>query len=174
MGRQGPIPCKSNFSIPADATAGIYALYWVWNFPKLETPGYSELYTTCMDVEVVAGNSSGSAPVSPAPDTPVAPPPAVAPPVGSGSGGPRTITRTRHHTKTVPGAVEIVTKTVTEKFSPAPPLDNANIVVQTLNLETFITLTRTVVATMTPLAAVLDDSNVVIQDLNLTGAAVPS
>jgi hypothetical protein len=174
MGRQGPIPCKSNFSIPADATPGIYALYWVWNFPKLETPGYSELYTTCMDVEVVAGNSSSSASVSPVPDTPVAPPPAVAPQPSNGDRGPRTITHTRHHTKTVPGAVEIITKTVIEMISAAPVLDNANVVIQTLSLETFITLTRTVAAAVTPLPPVLDDSNVVIQTINLTGAAVPS
>ena len=60
MGRKGPINCQSHFTIPADTKPGIYALYWVWDFTKLTAvdPSYVEMYTSCMDVEVVAGNGS--------------------------------------------------------------------------------------------------------------------
>jgi hypothetical protein len=69
LGRKGPINCQSHFTIPAGTAPGIYALYWVWDFTKLTAidPSYLELYTSCMDVEVVA--SDGSPAPAPAADS---------------------------------------------------------------------------------------------------------
>src|SRR5437762_12781824 len=67
MGRNGPINCQSRFTIPAGTAPGIYALYWVWDFPKLTAidPSYVEMYTSCMDVEVVAGGTTSPPPALP-------------------------------------------------------------------------------------------------------------
>ncbi|GAO50185.1 hypothetical protein SAICODRAFT_27712 [Saitoella complicata NRRL Y-17804] len=54
LGRDGPIPCEGTFTIPSGTAPGLYMLAWVWNFPKVLEEGYQEIYTTCMDVEVLA------------------------------------------------------------------------------------------------------------------------
>ncbi|BFZ64731.1 hypothetical protein YB2330_005883 [Saitoella coloradoensis] len=54
LGRDGPIPCEGTFTIPSGTAPGLYMLAWVWNFPKVLDEGYQEIYTTCMDVEVLA------------------------------------------------------------------------------------------------------------------------
>ncbi|EXJ68518.1 uncharacterized protein A1O5_08311 [Cladophialophora psammophila CBS 110553] len=51
--------CQQDIQIPADAPSGQpYTLYWVWDWPTLPgTPGFpngkQEIYTTCMDVDIV-------------------------------------------------------------------------------------------------------------------------
>jgi hypothetical protein len=62
MNRTGPTNCQSHFTIPKNTQPGIYALYWVWDFTKLTAvdPSYLELYTSCMDVEIVADDDSSS------------------------------------------------------------------------------------------------------------------
>lgn len=101
MGRNGPINCQSHFTIPADTAPGIYSLYWVWDFTKLTAvdPSYLEMYTSCMDVEVVGKNGS-----------PAAPPPGRPTPADPSSSTTRS-TQT-HHTKTVIGNATTITHTV--------------------------------------------------------------
>lgn len=54
--------CQQDILLPADIPVGQpYTLYWVWDWPTLPgTPGYpdgkQELYTTCMDIDIVAGS----------------------------------------------------------------------------------------------------------------------
>ena len=77
-----------------------------------------------MDIEIVGGGSSGS-------NVALPPAPAPAPPAP-----PKTVTHTRHHTKTLPGVV------VTPTTNPgAVPFAN-NVLVYTV--EKFVTVTRTV------------------------------
>lgn len=56
--------CQSDVAIPANAPSGKpYTLYWVWDWPTApgadpDLPnGKQEIYTTCMDVDVVAGSN---------------------------------------------------------------------------------------------------------------------
>lgn len=145
MGRKGPINCQSHLTIPADTQPGIYALYWVWDFTKLTAvdPSYVEIYTSCMDVEVVAGDGS--------------PPPAA---TTSSKGGRKTTstrshdpthdskpctltsTRTLHHTTTVTHPP----KPVSEKPPCEKPTssNNVDVVFTTIYTEKFVTVTRTV------------------------------
>ncbi|KAJ5492652.1 hypothetical protein N7539_001398 [Penicillium diatomitis] len=53
--------CQQDIQLPSTAPSGkLYTLYWVWDWPTLpgKDPTYpkgkAEIYTTCMDVEVVA------------------------------------------------------------------------------------------------------------------------
>ncbi|KAL2864185.1 uncharacterized protein BJX67DRAFT_227666 [Aspergillus lucknowensis] len=55
--------CQSDVAIPANAPSGKpYTLYWVWDWPTAPRAdpglpnGKQEIYTTCMDVDVVAGS----------------------------------------------------------------------------------------------------------------------
>jgi len=150
MGRTGPTNCQSHFTIPAGTEPGIYALYWVWDFTKLTAvdPTYLELYTSCMDVEVVAndGTSSASA-LAPAP----------APPASNANKGgtPTTIVTVNGPAPAASGdsynSPPIVTKTrlhyytVTESASFTPIAKNpVNIVYTTVYTEKIITVTRTI------------------------------
>jgi hypothetical protein len=147
MGRKGPINCQSHFTIPAGTKPGVYALYWVWDFTKLTAvdPSYVEMYTSCMDVEVVASDESAP------------PPPVSTSPKGgrktttTSSCDPtqdpkpvihtKTTTRTRHHTKTVTGHP----KGTTGRPSRKPFTSNkaVNVVYTTIYTEKFVTVTRT-------------------------------
>ena len=104
----------------------------MWDFTKLTAvdPSYLELYTSCMDVEVVAGDgSTGSPAATTSANAAPAPPPA--------QSGATRITRTNYYTTTVTGA----TLTVTDTATPAVPTGNVN--VKTVFSTTFITITRT-------------------------------
>jgi hypothetical protein len=148
MGRVGPINCQSHFVIPANTKPGIYSLYWVWDFTKLTAtdPSYLELYTSCMDVEVVAGDSNS---VAPAFESPTAQSPAAAPASTSSvkpanpmtlSVGSTFITRTRLHTKTVTGGMVTVTQTVTRGAAHVPQ----NVALETIYTTEIVTVTTTV------------------------------
>ena len=57
--------CQNNIAIPADAATGKpYTIYWVWDWPTEPgvdpnlPKGKAELYTTCMDVDIVAKPAS--------------------------------------------------------------------------------------------------------------------
>ncbi|KAE9973723.1 hypothetical protein BLS_003467 [Venturia inaequalis] len=56
--------CETNFQIPEDAKAGTLAVYWVWQWPSLPDMnpngplGKDEMYTTCLDVQVVTDKST--------------------------------------------------------------------------------------------------------------------
>ncbi|CAK7215536.1 hypothetical protein SCUCBS95973_002508 [Sporothrix curviconia] len=66
--------CQNDIQLPSDLVAGSnYTLYWIWNWPTfnvagsptdIPSAGYNvtllQHYTSCMDVSVVAGNTSGS------------------------------------------------------------------------------------------------------------------
>ena len=60
--------CQQDIQLPEDAQAGQpYTLYWVWDWPTLPgTAGFpngkQEIYTTCMDVDIVG--DTGTVPVS--------------------------------------------------------------------------------------------------------------
>jgi hypothetical protein len=60
--------CQQDIQLPSDLQSGKpYTLYWVWDWPTMPgTPGFpqgkQEIYTTCMDVDIVA--DSGIVPVS--------------------------------------------------------------------------------------------------------------
>jgi hypothetical protein len=60
--------CQQDIQMPDDVESGQpYTLYWVWDWPTLPgTPGFpdgkQEIYTTCMDVDIVG--DTGIAPVS--------------------------------------------------------------------------------------------------------------
>jgi len=151
LGRTGPTNCQSHFTIPAGTAPGIYALYWVWDFTKLTAvdPSYLELYTSCMDVEVVAGDGTPS--VSAPALAPAPPPPASNANTGS--------TSTTLVTMISPAAAAggntcnaqpIVTQTiystltVTESAGFTPATTNpVNIVYTTVYTEQFVTVTRT-------------------------------
>jgi hypothetical protein len=56
--------CQQNIALPTNAPVGKpYTLYWVWDWPTLpgidpDLPqGKNEIYTTCMDVDVIQGNT---------------------------------------------------------------------------------------------------------------------
>ncbi|RKK69816.1 hypothetical protein BFJ69_g12393 [Fusarium oxysporum] len=50
--------CQIDVRLPADISSW-YTLYWVWDWPDVR-PGLSkEIYTSCMDVEVLPGYSDG-------------------------------------------------------------------------------------------------------------------
>ena len=54
------LKCQSDVQIPSEAgTAGMYTLYWVWEWPTLDTKTgaviTNESYTTCMDIDMTAG-----------------------------------------------------------------------------------------------------------------------
>jgi hypothetical protein len=155
MGRTGPTNCQSHLTIPADTKPGIYALYWVWNFPKVPLsidPTYSEVYTSCMDVEVVAGDgtssSSASSPAA-ADDTAAetatltqetAAAKTAAPHVQNGHF--TTITRTRRHTR-----FDTIYKTITKEFTQTAADESfayatagANVEVEVVHREKWITI----------------------------------
>jgi len=138
MGRTGPTNCQSHITIPAGTKPGIYALYWVWDFTKLTAvdPSYLELYTSCMDVEVVAGGQEAST----GNQGSVAPAPAASSPAGNVA-KPNVVTSTRVHTKTVTGPVVKITRQLT-----TPPARAEDVVLTTLWTEKFITVTKTVIA----------------------------
>jgi hypothetical protein len=49
--------CQQDIAIPSDLTPGsTYTLYWVWDWPSL-TSGVQEIYTTCMDIDIVESSS---------------------------------------------------------------------------------------------------------------------
>lgn len=56
--------CEVDFQIPTDAKAGTLAVYWVWQWPSLPDMnpngplGKDEMYTTCLDVQVVTDKST--------------------------------------------------------------------------------------------------------------------
>ena len=56
--------CQNNIAIPTDAATGKYTLYWVWDWPTEPgvdpnlPKGKAEIYTTCMDVDIVAKPAS--------------------------------------------------------------------------------------------------------------------
>jgi len=50
--------CRNKVQIPDDVMEGLYTIYWVWDWPTSSgTPGdlegKTEIYTTCLDIEVV-------------------------------------------------------------------------------------------------------------------------
>lgn len=144
MGRKGPINCQSHFTIPSNTKPGIYALYWVWNFPKLTAidPTYLELYTSCMDVEVVAANGSS---IAPAPSSngkkSIASKSATAKSEDSKHHATK-VTRTRHHTKTVTAAGTTVTgKARAGLFGSS---SGGGVIYSTKFTEKFVTVTQTV------------------------------
>jgi hypothetical protein len=154
LGRKGPIPCESHFTIPADTAPGIYALYWVWDFTKLTAvdPSYVEMYTSCMDVEIVAGDSSGASASSgssgnnaavSADNAPAAASPTDNTPAATDDPTkPRRITRTRKHTRTITGPAVTITEYITR--GDTLPTDVANnVVISTILEEKWVTITRT-------------------------------
>lgn len=63
--------CQQDLALPSDAPSGKpYTLYWVWDWPTAAgvdpslPDGKAEIYTTCMDVDVVDSSSSSSKQVS--------------------------------------------------------------------------------------------------------------
>ncbi|KAJ9664141.1 hypothetical protein H2198_000359 [Neophaeococcomyces mojaviensis] len=60
----GDLWCQQDIKIPDTAPSGKpYTLYWVWDWPTMPgTAGFpngkQEIYTTCMDVDVVAGTGA--------------------------------------------------------------------------------------------------------------------
>lgn len=58
--------CQQDIQLPASAPSGKpYTLYWVWDWPTLPgTEGFpegkQEIYTTCMDIDITAGNLGGN------------------------------------------------------------------------------------------------------------------
>ncbi|KAL2445748.1 hypothetical protein ABEF95_010606 [Exophiala dermatitidis] len=58
--------CQQDIQLPADAPTGKpYTLYWVWDWPTMPgTPGFpngkQEIYTTCMDVDIVSDDGVGT------------------------------------------------------------------------------------------------------------------
>jgi hypothetical protein len=99
-----------------------------------------------MDIEIVAGDSSSASADGSASPVAAVPAASVSPDVATPNDnpqGPITITRTRHHTKTVPGEIAVVTKTITE-ILPQAAFNPNNIVVQTIQTEKWVTVTRTV------------------------------
>ncbi len=62
MGRN--LWCQNNIELPKDAKIGqLYTLYWVWDWPTAPNVnptlprGKAEIYTSCMDIEVVDSKS---------------------------------------------------------------------------------------------------------------------
>lgn len=63
--------CQNDISLPQDAPVGKpYTLYWVWDWPTFEnTPKQmEELYTSCMDVDIIAGDLGTNKKVAPPAD----------------------------------------------------------------------------------------------------------
>ena len=63
--------CQNDISLPQDAPTGKpYTLYWVWDWPTFENDPnqVEEIYTTCMDVDIVAGDSGTNKKISPPAD----------------------------------------------------------------------------------------------------------
>lgn len=58
--------CQQDIQLPSDAPTGKpYTLYWVWDWPTMpDTPGFpngkQEIYTTCMDIDIVDSDSVGT------------------------------------------------------------------------------------------------------------------
>ncbi|KAJ4516192.1 hypothetical protein HRR83_005496 [Exophiala dermatitidis] len=58
--------CQQDIQLPADAPTGKpYTLYWVWDWPTMPgTPGFpngkQEIYTTCMDIDIVSDDGVGT------------------------------------------------------------------------------------------------------------------
>jgi hypothetical protein len=101
------------------------------------------MYTSCMDVEVVAGDGTSAAAPAVVAGTDAASP-AVATP-STDDTQPKRITRTRRHTRTIKGAVKTVTERITRGAFAALPtnLPADNVVIETVRVEKFITITRT-------------------------------
>lgn len=65
LGTQGnDLPCQNDVQLPKDAgTSGTYTLYWVWEWPTLDTTGNivaNESYTTCMDIDMTSKKLANS------------------------------------------------------------------------------------------------------------------
>lgn len=142
MGRKGPINCQSHFTIPADTQPGIYALYWVWDFTKLTAidPTYLELYTSCMDVEVVAGNQKSTSPTTKSKGHKSQAKHCTS--KAHGHSQPK-VTRTLHDTKTVTTHVT-TTPTGSVNQGGSKQVKSGDIVYSTVHIEKFITVTRTI------------------------------
>jgi len=60
----GDIWCQQDIAVPSDAPSGKpYTLYWVWDWPTMPgteglAEGKQEIYTTCMDVDIVSEGAS--------------------------------------------------------------------------------------------------------------------
>ncbi|RMZ76109.1 hypothetical protein DV737_g4970, partial [Chaetothyriales sp. CBS 132003] len=60
--------CQQDIALPSDLEVGsLYTLYWVWDWPTMPgTTGFpdgkQELYTTCIDIEIVANESVAAIP----------------------------------------------------------------------------------------------------------------
>lgn len=58
--------CQQDIALPASAPSGQpYTLYWVWDWPTApgapgEPDGKQELYTTCMDVDIVSSSGTSN------------------------------------------------------------------------------------------------------------------
>jgi hypothetical protein len=50
--------CRNMISIPSDIRATILSLYWVWDWPtnKGRLDEKEEIYTTCMDIDLIMDN----------------------------------------------------------------------------------------------------------------------
>lgn len=152
MGRKGPINCQAHATIPVGTAPGVYALYWVWDFTKLTAvdPSYVEMYTSCMDVEVVADAGSTSSTTTTTTTTTIT----------KTKGGKKTATtascdstdhpkphsrsktRTHHHTKTVTHTPKAATQKPPCESS--APNSGVEVVYTTIYTEKFITVTRSV------------------------------
>ncbi|PPJ55130.1 hypothetical protein CBER1_09963 [Cercospora berteroae] len=45
--------CKANVALPVLPTNTTYTLYWIWDWPFTSREAPAQLYTTCMDVDIV-------------------------------------------------------------------------------------------------------------------------
>lgn len=54
--QNGDLWCQADARIPGDIR-GDYTIYWVWDWPSSPTDGYPsgqpEIYTSCMEVDIV-------------------------------------------------------------------------------------------------------------------------
>lgn len=67
-GRDGPRNCQSFVTLPSSLSAGTYELIWLWNFPKVA--GVVEMYSSCMDVQVLPADQDQAQAASAATATP--------------------------------------------------------------------------------------------------------
>ena len=65
QGSSGTVICQTDVSLPSNLSVGdVYTIYWVWDWPTLTT-NTQEIYTTCMDIQIVDGSSSSTTSGSP-------------------------------------------------------------------------------------------------------------
>ncbi|KAI9807510.1 MAG: hypothetical protein M1825_005450 [Sarcosagium campestre] len=72
MGRD--LWCHNNITVPVGTPAGLHALYWVLDWPTLPTSpddpsGRPQIFTTCMDIEVISSNGASDLDTTTASDT---------------------------------------------------------------------------------------------------------